>query len=140
MYSNINFSIIEDINYLDIFSLKLYFTTTVIDIVNNIIIKAFFTADIRIKRPIITNKIISNIMAFSKKFFLKVSSFIFLLIAYLPADSFLPSFSINMAINKSGYRYYNKNFTIKLSTILTKSIITIYKKFFIKIADLAYFS
>lgn len=45
-----------------------------------------------------------------------------------------------MVTNKSDYKYYNKNFIIKLSTILVKSIIITYKKIFVKTINLAYFS
>lgn len=51
-----------------------------------------------------------------------------------------PLLSSNLALNKRGNRYHNKNLFVKLSTILPESIISTHGKTFMKIADLAYFS
>lgn len=73
-------------------------------------------------------------MVFLKKKFLEVFLFIFLLIICLFTSFFLFFSLNNMVINKSGYKYYNKNFIIELLIILVESIIINYKKILVKIS------
>lgn len=59
------------------------------------------------------------------------------------SEVFLSLFLINTSnilVHKGKYKQHASNIKIELSTIYLESIITIYEKTFVKIADLAYFS
>lgn len=67
-----------------------------------------------------------------------------LLIALIQTHTFLFVYplltSSSLSINKQSYKHHISNMEIELLTIFPKSIVTIYRKRFVKTADLTYFT